>query len=145
MEPWFHNYENSLWKNFEKGGESMGYNQHNAGIHLIPHGHKGSVDSFQPYDKYGAIIAENHMINDKSDNKILEDIRLCNFILIAEKRGQIKHCVCGGKLNYKEKLAIKFHKKGKMSSMYMDGKQCIDCERKMVIKGELLSKIKDYY
>lgn len=32
-----------------------------------------------------------------------------------------------------------------MSSIYMDGKQCVDCERKLVIKGELLSKIeKDF-
>ena len=50
-----------------------------------------------------------------------------------------------GKLSYKENLVIKFHKNGKMSSIHMNGKQCMDCERKLVIKGELLSKMeKDF-
>ena len=119
----------------------MGYNQNNAGIHLVPRGYKGSFDSFQPYDRYGAIIAENNLSRENREKKILEDIKLCNFISIADKRGQVKQCVCGGKLSYKENLEIRFHKNGKMSSIHMNGKQCIDCERKLVIKGELLLKL----
>ena len=93
----------------------MGYNQNNVGIHLVPRGYKGSFDSFQPYDRYGAIIAENNLSKENREKKILEDIKLCNFISIADKRGQVKQCVCGGKLSYKENLVIKFHKNGKMS------------------------------
>ena len=85
------------------------------------------------------------MSKENREKKILEDIKLCNFISIADKRGQVKQCVCGGKLSYKENLVIKFHKNGKMSSIHMNGKQCMDCERKLVIKGELLSKMeKDF-
>lgn len=119
----------------------MGYDQNNAGLHLIPRGYKGSPETFQPFDKYGAIIAENHMKKEYTDQKILEDVQLCNFISLADKRGQLKQCVCGGKYKYVENLLIRFHRKGKMSSVQMPGKICIDCERKMVIKSELISKI----
>ena len=37
----------------------MEYVQNNAELHLIPHGYKGSPETFQPFDKYGAIIAKN--------------------------------------------------------------------------------------
>ena len=49
----------------------MGYNQNNAGIHLVPRGYKGSFDSFQPYDRYGAIIAENNLSRENREKKIL--------------------------------------------------------------------------
>lgn len=39
----------------------MGYNQNHAGIHWVPRGYNGGFDSFQPYDKYGAMIAEANM------------------------------------------------------------------------------------
>ena len=119
----------------------MGYDQNNAGLHLIPRGNKGSSETFQPFDKYGAIIAENHMKNKYADQKILEDVKLCNFISLADKRGQLKQCVCGGKYKYVDNLVIRFHRAGKMSSVQMPGKICIDCERKMAVKSELLSKI----
>lgn len=47
----------------------MGYNQNNAGIHLVPRGYKGSFDSFQPYDRYGAIIAENNLNKENREKK----------------------------------------------------------------------------
>ena len=49
----------------------MGYNQNNAGIHLVPRGYKGSFDSFQPYDRYGAIIAENNLSKENREKKRL--------------------------------------------------------------------------
>lgn len=121
----------------------MGYDQNNAGIHLVPKGYKSTRDSFQLYDKYAAIIAEANMKkkNKTSPDEILKDVELCNFVMFANKRGEFKQCLCGGKLNYKDKLVVKYHDKNKMQSIEMNGKQCEDCERKMFVKSEVIECI----
>ena len=122
----------------------MGYDQNNAGLHLVPRGYKGSRDSFQPYDKYAAIIAEANMKKQSkttTSEEILKEVELCNFVMFAKKRGEFKQCLCGGKLNYKDKLVVRYHDNNKMQSIEMMGKQCVDCERKMLVKSEVVDHI----
>ena len=126
----------------------MGYNQNHAGIHLIPYNYKEDFYDRESYDKYGAIIAETMSKRDREKliydkEKIVADVVLCNFIIIDEKKGKRKKCLCGGKLHYKENIVIRFHNAGKMVSLLIAGKQCIECERKFVIKSILLSKIEN--
>ena len=123
----------------------MGYDQHNAGIHLIPRGYIGANDSFQLYDKYASMIAEAKIRkqSEKSVEEILKDVELCNFVMFANKRGELKKCLCGGKLNYKDKLRVVYHDKNKIQSVEMMGKQCINCERKMLVKSEVLECIRN--
>ena len=69
---------------------------------------------------------------------------MCNFINIENKKGEVKKCLCGGNLTFKDKLAIRFHKNGKMETVEITGKQCVDCDRKLVIKSLLLNEISDF-
>ena len=123
----------------------MNYDQNNAGIHLIPRGYKGRSDTIQPMDKYAEMIATAHMAGRKKDNKdneIIKNIENCNFIIFMSKRGQRKKCLCGGELHYKDKVVIKFRDGDIMKSIEMAGKQCVDCERKVLVKSEVLEKVK---
>lgn len=61
--------------------------------------------------------------------------------MFAKKRGELRQCLCGRKLNYKEKLLIRYHDKGVMRTIEMNGKQCVDCERKMFVKSEVIEEI----
>lgn len=81
------------------------------------------------------------LIYDKE--KIIADVKICNFIVIDEKKGKTKKCFCGGKLHYKQNIVIRFHNSREMDSVLIAGKQCIDCERKIVIKSILLSEIEN--
>ena len=127
----------------------MGYNQNYAGIHLIPRGYRG-IENYQSFDKYDLMIAEaqekkyrNSNLNNSVDT-IMKEVEVCNFVMIARKRGEIKRCVCGGKLKYCERLTVKFHNKGVMTSIQMTGKQCVDCDRKLIIKKEVLQQVSEF-
>ena len=37
----------------------MGYNQNNAGIHMIPRNYRGRTDVIDYHDKYATIMAES--------------------------------------------------------------------------------------
>lgn len=119
----------------------MGYNQNNAGMHMIPHNYRGRTDTVDCQDKYATMIAESKYTR-INDEKIIEDIELCNFIMIEQRKGEVHRCLCGGNLEFKEKIAIKFHQNEKMKTVEITGKQCVDCERKLVVKSILLNAIK---
>ena len=125
----------------------MGRNNHNAGMRLIPNGYGYRTDMIDVKDKYCEMIVENNLKRNAESNlkrrmedmsKIVADVELCNFITLMKERGERKNCLCGGKLNYYESLKIRFHSEGKMDHLMMSGKQCIDCERKFIVK-------KDFY
>lgn len=118
----------------------MGKDNNNAGIHLVPKGYNGKTDIVDVFDKYGTMIAENR--NKKEDiESILSDVELCNFIEIVDKRGERNKCLCGGVLSYDEKLMIRFHHNKNMVYLKMAGKQCKDCERKLVVRNELCENL----
>lgn len=122
----------------------MGYNQNHAGIHPVPRGYRGARDTVQPYDKYAAMIVESKERNNKSEipEKLFKEVELCNFVMLEKKRGEIKKCLCGGRLNYKSNLIIKYRHNGVMKSVEMDGKQCVDCGRKLFVRSELMERFR---
>ena len=121
--------------------EKMGRDNNNAGIHLVPKGYNGRTDMVDTFDRYGAMIAENRRSKKEDIESLLSDIELCNFIDIVNKRGERKKCLCGGALKYEEKLMIRFHHNRNMVYFEMTGKQCKDCERKLVVRNELCEKL----
>lgn len=119
----------------------MSYNQHNAGIHLVPIGYKTKYDDIEQDSKYRIMMREAEEDPEYRKRKLIKEIELCNFIFLLEKRGTRKNCLCGSKLNYKENIKIKFRCHGKMETIFVTGKQCVDCERKFVVKKEILTEI----
>lgn len=120
----------------------MGYNQNHAGLHLIPHGYSG-LQNEKEYDKYSEMIAETSLIRQEMrKNATLKDIEICNFIIIEKVMGKRKTCLCGGKMNYMENLPIRLHHGGEIITIYVPGKICVDCGRKLMIEKNLLKEIK---
>ena len=115
----------------------MGRDNNNAGLHLVPRGYNGRTDIVDTFDRYGAMIVENNRSKKQDIESLLLDVELCNFIEIVDKRGEKKNCLCGGMLKYDEKLMIRFHHKKNMVFLRMAGKQCKECERKLVVRKEL--------
>lgn len=119
----------------------MGYNQNYAGIHPVPHNYKGRTDIVDTYDKYGAMLAEHNIKYDDKRKSFIEDIQLYNSVVIIKKKGSIKSCTCGGKLNYREDIKICYQSDEKMRTVQIVGKKCIDCGFKIVLEEELLQKL----
>lgn len=123
----------------------MGYNQNHAGIHLVPSEYKWRTDIIELHDKYGAMLVENKIKTDEINRgeireKFLKDIQLNNVVIITKKRGEIKNCSCGGKLDYRENISINFESNGKKREIQMTGKQCVECRCKIVVEKELFKR-----
>ena len=121
----------------------MGYNQNHAGIHLLPKGSKGTMNFSGEKDKYGLLLGEYKANNTLNDSEILQDVKICNFVVLTNTRGEISTCLCGGKFKYMEKLSIHYHNRGKMKTIQLDGKQCVDCGRKLFVKSEIVKVIRN--
>ena len=72
---------------------------------------------------------------------IIEDIKICNFCEIINDKGKKKKCLCGGIYTYKEGITVKYHRNGKMQEVYVTGKICKDCGRKLIVRHIVLSEI----
>ena len=114
----------------------MGINQHNAGIHIKPYHH--NTDGIRKVNKYDEMIAEGKF---RQDKRLIEDVELCNFCVIIPKKGSKKKCICGGTYNYAEKIPVKYHNKNKMHEVFVTGKLCKDCGRKLLVTDIVLSVI----
>lgn len=119
----------------------MSYNKYNAGMHLIPLGYKMKYDGIEQDNKYGRMMSDAEEDLEYRKRKLLKEIELCNFIYLLEKRGNRKTCLCENKLNYKQNMKIKYRYRGKMETILVTGKQCVECERKFVVKKEILTEI----
>ena len=79
----------------------MGYNQHNAGLHMLQT-KKPIFDDYGYADKYTEMIAEStakktmkrkpnypQATRNKNykDEKLLEHINICNFLVLESRRG----------------------------------------------------------
>mgnify|MGYP000074280632 CR=1 FL=1 len=121
----------------------MGYNQNHAGIHLLPKENKDRMNFLGEKDKYGMMLGEYKANNALKDSEILQDVKICNFVVLTNTKGEISNCLCGGKFKYIEKLPIHYHNRGKMVTIQLSGKQCIDCGRKLFVKSEIVKKIRN--
>lgn len=112
----------------------MGYNQQNAGMHI-----KTFKKNYFDKEADAELIER---VNYKKEEEYIKKIELCNFVIIAIKRGKRKRCICGGKLNYQSNIMIKYRNDDRvMENIITDGKICVDCGRKLVIRSEILDKI----
>lgn len=130
----------------------MGREQHNAGIHLVPFGKDRSKDEMASFDKFGAIIAENNLrkkakevkVENTDKDKFFENVKMCNFIMLTANKYDNSKCPCGGQFIYKENMKIKYRKNSEvMSEVYVTGKICRDCERKLVLENLLLDRYRN--
>lgn len=122
----------------------MGRDNHNAGLHFV-RSRWATNDSFSGYsDRYAEIINEAHYSKQKQkedEKKLLQDIEICNFIILCEKRGTVSTCRCGGKFDYKDNIIVRYHGPKNMMAVKIAGKVCRDCERKLIIKSIVLNAI----
>lgn len=124
------------------------------GISWYPKGYKSDLD-YSAGDKYDVILQDSKYHVPKKidpqkeliarqneiDNEILKGIVKLNFMVLQREKGQIKTCICGGnKIDYSERIPIKYRKDGKLKELTMKGKICKDCGRKYIIRKMLLEK-----
>ena len=121
----------------------MGYNQNHAGMHLLPKRNKNTMNFAGEKDKYGIMLGEYKAKSMLNDSEILQDVKICNFVVLTNTREKVSTCLCGGKFINKEKLPIHYHNRGKMETLQLDGKQCIDCGRKLFVKAEIIKIIRN--
>ena len=119
----------------------MGKDNNNAGIHAIPKGYRGPSEADE-YDKYAEMIAESdrHSI---LEDKIISDVRDCNFIILWDKKGKYNECKCKcAKLKFSE-LEIKYHKTfNTLGTVYVSGKTCPACGRMYVVRDLVIEAIR---
>lgn len=121
----------------------MGYNQNHAGIHPVPRGSKGTMNFSEEKNKYGMLIGEYRTKNTRSDSEILQDVKICNFVVLTNVRGEVSACLCGGRFKSLEKIPVRYHNiMGKMETVQLDGKQCVDCGRKLFVKSDIIKSIR---
>lgn len=121
----------------------MGYNQNHAGIHLLPKKNKGAMKFAGEKDKYGMMLGEYKARNALNDSEILQDVKICNFVVFTNTREEVLNCLCGGKFKDVEKIPVHYHNRGKMETIQLSGKQCVDCGRKLFVKSEIVKKIRN--
>ncbi len=124
----------------------------NTGISVYPRGYISNPDSTS-IDKYDAYIQDNISRSPKqkdtetekikqrneADNNFLKEVQINNNLVVIPNMGQEDKCVCkGAKLENKEEISIKYHKEGTVKEIFVKGKICKDCRRKLVLRKLIL-------
>ncbi len=120
----------------------MGRDNNNAGIHLIPNGYNGPSENDE-YDKYAELLADFPKNSKAIDDRIIEDVTLCNFLSVWDKKGRYNECRCKcSKLTYAE-LKLKYHKTpSELGVADVTGKICPACGRMYAVREIILKAIK---
>lgn len=121
----------------------MGYDNINAGIHLVPHGYRIAYDNVDTYDKYAGMIVENKNTKiDYSQQKTNSTLLSTgNDIVLWDIRGQSTHCECSNILDYSDNIPIQCTYKKTTNKIIMAGKVCRSCGKIYVVKSELIKKV----
>ena len=122
------------------------------GITVYHKGYKSNPEGM-PYDKYDGYIQDYNNRSTKqknseteeikqrneSDNTFIKQIRNMNFISVWSYNDQEDKCVCEGlKFEDREKISIKYRINGSVKEIFVNGKICKDCGRKIVLKKPIL-------
>ena len=122
------------------------------GVTVYPKGYKSNPEGM-PYDKYDGYIqdynnrstkqknSETEKIKQRNeeDNTFIRRIQNMNFLSVWTSEDQTDKCVCEGiKYEAKERISIKYRKNGIVKEIFVNGKICKDCGRKIVLKKPIL-------
>ena len=123
------------------------------GITVYYKGYKSNPEGI-PYDKYDGYIQDNICYSSKQqedikaerikqrneeDNTLLKKIRVMNFMTVLSNSSQLDKCECDGLLfDDNEKISIKYRKNEVIKEIFVKGKICKDCGRKIVERKLIL-------
>ncbi len=100
---------------------------------------KSKVDS----SKLPPVLLSKEISDVEIFKKVFDDLQKCNFIVIWEKKGQSPTCLCGGIIDYNDKVEIKYHDHDRIESRFVPGKICRDCGRKYVTSETIRKSFAD--